>query len=352
MAPMTRTCSPGGVPGEDVAAYYRRRAEGGTGLIITEGAWIPHSSASNDENAPRFYGSDALAGWRRVVEEVHAAGGKIAPQLWHVGLTPRPVSENIYDAIKEDFSARLSPSGYIGSGKKIVEGMTEAQGEELINAYAEAAETAQSLGFDAVEFHGAHGYLIDQFLWSETNHRTDRWGGKTLRERTAFAVDVIRACRQRVGPDFPLILRISQWKLQDYGGRLAETPQELESLLGPLADAGVDIFHGSQRRFWEPEFEDSPLNLAGWAKKLTGKPAIAVGSVGLDLDLLETNLHPGTKAQVRSLDQLLEMMERGDFDLIAVGRGLIADADWSTKVRTGQYDDLHPYEVSLLAELK
>ena len=162
MAPMTRTCSPGGVPGEDVAAYYRRRAEGGTGLIITEGAWIPHPSASNDESAPRFYGTDALAGWRRVVEEVHSAGGKIAPQLWHVGLTPRPVTENIYDAIEEDFSARLSPSGFVGPGKQIAEGMTEAQGEELINAYAEAASTAQSIGFDAVEFHGAHGYLIDQ----------------------------------------------------------------------------------------------------------------------------------------------------------------------------------------------
>src|SRR5208283_1155497 len=93
MAPMTRCFSPGGVPGADVAAYYRRRAESGVGLIVTEGTWIPHHAASNEENAPRFYGDDALAGWRHVVAEVHAAGGKIMPQLWHTGLTRRPVLE-------------------------------------------------------------------------------------------------------------------------------------------------------------------------------------------------------------------------------------------------------------------
>lgn len=84
MAPMTRCLSPGGVPGPDVARYYRRRIEGGVGLVITEGTWIPHPSASNEPDAPRFYGEDALAGWQRVVDEVHAAGGKIMPQLWHV----------------------------------------------------------------------------------------------------------------------------------------------------------------------------------------------------------------------------------------------------------------------------
>src|ERR1700743_3109152 len=85
MAPMTRYMSPGGVPGENVAAYYRRRAEGGTGLIISEGTWIPHPTASNDDKVPRFHGDDALAGWKRVVDEVHAAGAKMFPQLWHVG---------------------------------------------------------------------------------------------------------------------------------------------------------------------------------------------------------------------------------------------------------------------------
>ena len=351
MAPMTRTFSPNGVPGENVAAYYRRRVEGGIGLVLTEGSWIPHPSASNEENAPRFYGEDALAGWRHVVNEVHAAGGKIMPQLWHVGLTHRPKAANIYDDVVEDFSGRLSPSGFVASGDRIAEGMSRADGEALISAYAEAAGTAQLLGFDGVEIHGAHGYLVDQFFWSETNQRHDRWGGPSLKDRAAFGVDMIRACREKVGPDFPIILRFSQWKLQDFGARLAQTPQELESLLGPLSAAGVDIFHASQRRFWEVEFEGSPLNLAGWAKKLTGKPSITVGSVGLDKELLETGADPTTVAQVGKIDRLVEMRERGDFDLVAIGRALIADPEWPAKVRAGRLTELKPFDAGLLAKL-
>src|SRR5580704_6855755 len=90
MAPMKRSQSPGGVPGADVAAYYRRRAEGGVGLIITEGTYPDHPASGFDPNVPLFYGDQALAGWRRVAEQVHAAGGLIFPQLWHVGMVVSP----------------------------------------------------------------------------------------------------------------------------------------------------------------------------------------------------------------------------------------------------------------------
>jgi 2,4-dienoyl-CoA reductase-like NADH-dependent reductase (Old Yellow Enzyme family) len=95
MAPMTRAMSPGGVPGENVARYYRRRAEGGVGIIITEGTFISHPSAGHDENAPRIYGDDALNGWRRVVEQVHDAGARIFAQLWHVGLVRKPQVDGV-----------------------------------------------------------------------------------------------------------------------------------------------------------------------------------------------------------------------------------------------------------------
>ena len=101
MAPMTRTKSPEGIPGPDVAAYYRCRAEGGVGLIVTEGTYVPHPTAGFNSAVPRFYGEHSLAGWKRVAEEVHRAGGKIFPQLWHVGLTPASGGK-----IRE-FSARL-----------------------------------------------------------------------------------------------------------------------------------------------------------------------------------------------------------------------------------------------------
>lgn len=350
MAPMTRCFSPGGVPGADVAAYYRRRVEGGTGLIMTEGTWIPHPAASNEENAPRFYGEDALTGWRRVVDEVHAVGGKIMPQLWHTGLTRRPVVENLYDAVQEDFSKKVSPSGYVVPGEKVAAPMTDAQIEELIQAYATGAATAKAVGFDGVEIHGAHGYMVDQFFWNETNKRTDRWGGPTLAERARFGVEMIRACRAQVGPDFPIALRYSQWKLQDYNARLAQTPQELATLLEPLADVGVDIFHASQRRFWLPEFEGSALNLAGWTKKITGKPSITVGSVGIEQEMLET-MFSAVPTTLGKFDHLVEMLARGDFDLVAVGRALLVDPEWPNKVRRQAYGELQPYSAASLATL-
>lgn len=352
MAPMTRCFSPKGVVGRDVADYYRRRAEGGVGLIITEGTWIDHPSASNDERAPRFYGEDALQGWRHVVEQVHEAGGRIVPQLWHVGMTRKAQVDNLYDATEEDLTLKSSPSGYVGIGEQAGEGSSEAEIIALIEAYAKGAATAKALGFDGVELHGAHGYLIDQFLWHETNQRNDAWGGGLLADRARFAVEVVRACRREVGPRFPIIFRFSQWKLQDYDAKLATSPDELAALLQPLADAGVDIFHASQRRFWETEFEGSPLNLAGWARKLTGRPAITVGSVGLEREMLATMFsgseEPSTLTRIGVLN---EMLERGDFDLVAIGRALLVDPQWVDKVRRRADHELMPYSPAALSTL-
>lgn len=136
----------------------------------------------------------------------------------------------------------------------------------MIAAFAQAADDAKRIGFDGIELHGAHGYLIDQFFWGKTNRRTDRYGGDLV-DRTRFAVEIVKACRRAVGPDYPIALRFSQWKSSDYTAKLAETPDELARFLAPLANAGVDIFHCSTRRCWESEFIGSDLNLAGWTKK-------------------------------------------------------------------------------------
>lgn len=350
MAPMTRARSPNGVPGKDVADYYARRAASGVGLIVTEGTWIDHPSASNDDNVPLFHGDAALEGWRGVVDAVHAAGGKIAPQLWHVGLSQKADVENLYSSKFERGGPPLTPSGYISAGEKVAEPSDPAYIEAAIEAYGKGAGTARELGFDAVELHGAHGYAIDQFFWHETNRRTDEWGGTTLAERARFGVEAVRACRAAVGQDFPIILRFSQWKLQDYTARLAQTPEELGELLNALSEAGVDIFHASQRRFWEPAFEGSDLNLAGWARKLTGKPAISVGSVGLSTDLLDA-LIDGQDAEVTDVDDLVRRMDADEFDLIAVGRALISDAEWPAKLREGRLGEAAPYNKEALLTL-
>ena len=333
MAPMTRSHSPGGVPGPDVAAYYRRRAEGGVGLIVTEGTAINNPPAVNDPKVPHLFGDAALAGWAHVVAEVHAAGGRIMPQLWHVGMMRAPGESPNPEVMP------FGPSGINCKGEAIGEAPSAQEIETVIAAYGEAAGNAKRLGFDGVELHGAHGYLIDQFFWALTNRRTDRFGGDMV-GRTRFGVEVIQACRRAVGPDFPIVLRFSQWKSVDYTVKLAETPDLLAKFLAPLVDAGVDMFHCSQRRFWEPEFDGSPLNFAGWTKKLSGKPTITVGSVGLDGDIMGS--FSGKVISHIGLEQIIKMRENDEVDLVAVGRAILADSAWPNKIRAGRNRDLTP----------
>jgi 2,4-dienoyl-CoA reductase-like NADH-dependent reductase (Old Yellow Enzyme family) len=351
MAPMTRNFSPGGVPGADVAAYYRRRAEAGVGLILTEGTAPNHPQAKNMPNVPQMYGDEALAGWKRVVEAVHRAGGHIFSQLWHVGAvigrgTPQlPV-------------APVSPSGLLKPGVKIGDPMTEQEIDAVIEGFAQSAANAERVGFDGIEIHGAHGYIVDEFFWDATNERTDKYGGDLV-ARTQFAVEIIRECRRRVGPNFPIQLRFSQWKGQDYAARLFSSPRDLARFLEPLTAAGIDAFHCSTRRFWEPEFDGSDLNLAGWTKKLTAKPTITVGSVTLDVDFTvslgrmpaPTSQLGDTDGRKAHFDRLLEMFVRGDFDLVAVGRAILADAEWAMKVREGRFAQLRPFSPEVLKAL-
>ena len=344
MAPMTRSKSPEQIPNDQVAAYYRARAEGGVGLILTEGTAPEHKSATNDVNVPHFHGEESLKGWGKVVHEVKAAGGHIMPQLWHQGVVRHPGTGPYPE------QPSMSPSGLAKMDKKVAEPMTDEDIADVIAGFAKSARYAKDLGFDGVELHGAHGYLIDQFFWEGTNQRDDKYGG-SLGARANFAADVTRAVRKEVGSDFPILLRFSQWKQQDFAARLAHTPQELEIFLKPLVDAGVDIFHCSTRRFWEPEFPElgSDMNLAGWTRKITGLPTISVGSVSLNADFISAFRQ--ATAEVSGIERLIEMMERGDFDLIAVGRALIVNPDWANKVRAGKLNELTPYDPKSLATL-
>ncbi len=349
MAPMTRAFSPGGVPGANVADYYRRRAEGGVGLIVSEGTWVGHPSASNDPNVPMFYGDAALAGWREVCHQVHTAGSKIVPQLWHIGAAAKSEVAEIYKDSVVDETERLGPSGLVKTGVEGGRPMTGTEIEEVIEAYAVAARAAFDIGFDGVEIHGAHGYLVDQFLWHETNQRDDAFGGD-IGARTRFAAEIVRGIRSRTAPDFPIILRFSQWKMQEYGARAWPTPADLEAFLDPLVAAGVDIFHCSQRRYWEPEFPDSDLNLAGWTRKLSGKPTITVGSVTLNAEMIST-LMGGETASPRAITDLVDRLRREEFDLVAIGRALITNPDWPKIVSAGDASALNPFSVGALAKL-
>ena len=345
MAPMTRGMSPGNIPNDNVVEYYRQRAEGGVGLIITEGTCVGHKAASGYPNVPFIAGEEQLAGWKKVIEAVHAEGGKIAPQLWHVGGIRKP------GIMPGGDEPGYSPSGMAFPGKVTGHAMTQIDIDEITESFIQAAADSERIGFDAIELHGAHGYLLDQFFWEGTNQRDDKYGG-SLENRVRFACNIVKGIRAKVSSDYPVIFRFSQWKQQDYSARLAETPEALGEFLQHLVDAGVDIFHCSQRRFWEAEFEGSDLNLAGWTKKLTGKPASTVGSVSLNNDFLPEGGDSAFKdAEISNLDNLVERLDGDEFDLVAVGRALIANPDWSNKVKNGQLSSLTPYDKSMLMKL-
>ncbi|CAM5545207.1 hypothetical protein SCANM63S_04410 [Streptomyces canarius] len=145
---------------------------------------------------------------------------------------------------------------------------------------------------------------------------------RRVRRRPGGPHQVLRRDRRRRArggvAGLPVLFRYSQWKQQDYTARLAETPEELEAILTPLAAAGVDAFHASTRRYWLPEFDGSDLNLAGWTKKFTGKPVMSVGLVGLDGDFI--NAFQGEGSPVKGTDNLLDRLEADEFDLVAIGR--------------------------------
>ena len=342
MAPMTRSFSPNGVPGDNVAGYYTRRAAADVGLILTEGTLVGRKGAANDANMPLFHGDEPLKAWGEVCEQVHSVGGKIAPQIWHMGMVRKPGTGHYPDAPSD------SPSSLTHTGKQVGQAPSTKQVEDMVAAYGRAAGEAAKLGFDAVEIHGAHGYLIDQFFWEVMNAREDKYGGGLV-ERAKFAAEIIAECRRAAGADMPIILRFSQWKQQDYAAKLAKTPQELEAFLQVFVDAGVDILHCSQRRYQEPEFEGSDLNLAGWAKKITGLPTITVGSIGLSSDFFGAFAGQGSAAA--PLDDLVERMDKGEFDLIAIGRALLQDPNWASKVKDGKLDALEDYDAVALATL-
>lgn len=359
MAPMTRNFSPGGVPSDGVADYYRRRAEGNVGLIVTEGIGVDHPAALGRESvgggtaSPVLHGEAALNRWREVIAGVHAAGGLIVPQLWHQGAIRAPGTGYHPEAPSARPSGTWGPTekamvppDYLDLVREDTAPLIDSEIADIIAGFARSAHNAMAVGFDGVALHGAHGYLIDSFLWHQTNLRQDKWGGNAS-ARARFGAEVVRAIRAVTSPDFPIVFRFSQWKLQDYSARIAESASELEAVLTPLADAGVDIFDASTRVFTTPAFEGSELGLAGWAKKLTGKPTIAVGGVGLDKDLQSSFAQP--TIMVDNLAQVAERVERGEFDLIGVGRALLMDAQWVSKTRRGQ--PVNPFRLEAYASL-
>lgn len=323
-----------------MADYYARRAN--LGLIITEAVYLPVGGSVPHADAAVFFG-DALEGWKRTVEEVHAAGGLIMPQLHHTGIQKVSSSDN----------PSMSPSGIALSGKKVkgCAPMTAADITTVRRAYTEAARVAQDLGFDGVAIHAAHGYLLHQFHWSKTNRRTDLYGGSP-ENRFRLCNEIIADIRAACGKDFPIVLRFSMFppRFGDATSPYA-TPELLEAFLLGAVAAGVDCFDCSTTKWWDVPYPErhSVRSLAGWTKVLSGKPTMAGGCVGSNIDNGPTPSYITDVADhyaefdadcVRRLEELSQRLDEGEFDFAFVSRAVIADAEFGTKIRDGRFAEL------------
>lgn len=327
--------------------YYRRIAKGGAGLVITESLAINHPTSTGHDGFVLMIDDSRSEEWKACIQAVRAEGSHILVQLNHTGACrvensggPRP-----------DLPS-LSPSGLMRAGKRNGRAATLEELAEIRDAYVDCALFTKKFGADGVEVHCAHGYLLDQFLWKETNLRTDQYGGPTIADRARFPAEVVRAIREATGNDFIISVRFSQWKEVDYEARIVDTPDELEQMLRVLRNAGADLFHASTRRFNKPEWPGSDRTLAGWAKSLTDAPVITVGSVGVTLDVMDTiYTDQAIESDTERAVQILErMFNEGQFDLVAVGRSMMADPEWVNKIEKKQYAEVLPFKREMVKQ--
>lgn len=328
-------------PSPAVIDFLEACARGGVSLLFSEAAGVNHPSTTWQTYVSLLNEATAPV-WKGAIERIHKAGSAMIIQIWHEGA----VRQEHKGGPAPDYPT-LSPSGLIQRDNPNGQAASLEQLIEIKRAFVEAATLAQGIGADGVELSCAHGYMLDLFLWAETNLRTDRYGGASIVQRAQFIVEIVQETRQAVGPDFLIGVRLSQWKEVDYKARVVESPGQLGALLKALESAGVDFFDLSTRYFHHPEWpdQDPTLGLAGWARRYTEKPIIAVGSVGLSVDVMDTffgdeKLESHVEQSVMALEDRLRANE---FDLISVGRGCIGDPEFVSKVQAGNFQDIRPF---------
>jgi 2,4-dienoyl-CoA reductase-like NADH-dependent reductase (Old Yellow Enzyme family)/thioredoxin reductase len=322
MAPMSTNLGTesGAVTARQVA-FYRERAEGGTGMVIVEFCCVHAPTGRSEHRQLTLEGPAHLDGHQRLVEAITSAGAVACLQLQHGGQgAKRELVAGGVPIVPSDVPSRRDPH------KLIARAMTIAEIEQLIECFGRTAELGVQAGYQAFELHGAHGYLLTSFLSPFTNHRDDAFGGDEAR-RLEFPRRVIQRVRQAIG-DRPLIYRISADEFTPKGLGIAD----MERITPRLVAAGADALHVSMGLGWTglDKVIDPMSAPEGWklpyARRLraaTGVPVIAVGQIR----------HPETAERA---------VAEGDADLIALGRPLLADPEWARKAQEGRADTIRP----------
>ncbi len=318
MAPMgTGYSGQNGSISQRLIGYYEARAKGGAGLIIVEGT-APGERCSSGSQLT--LGNDhSIRGWQELTEAVHKHGAKIAVQLMHGGWE-----------IRDGKRVQVSPSPVIVRSRNIglvglPHELTIEEIGEMVEWYAAASVRAKAAGFDGMEIHGAHQYIIASFLSSASNLRKDKYGG-TIENKARFAIEILQAVRRAVGTAYPVWIRLNA---REYDVENGVTIEETKRVVPLLVDAGAQAIHvsayGAGSYSTKAPLPDTPgflLPLAAEVKKITTVPVLAVGRLSLEI---------GEQAVID-----------GKADLITLGRRLIADPEIPNKTRDGRLDDIQP----------
>ncbi|MFO0687851.1 MAG: 12-oxophytodienoate reductase [Myxococcota bacterium] len=312
MAPMSVGDFRDGAPTRAVAEHYAARAKGGVGLLITGGTIVDHPAGSAESDVGRM-NARTVESWKRITESVHAHDARFFCQLWHQGPLTRP---------------GIGPRPIVEGGTPVVTVASRSELARVIESFARSAGLAREAGFDGLELHGAHGYLLDAYL----RHFGTRAASTNEVDPETFVFLLVKAVRSEVGPEFPIGFRFSRWSNVEESGRYLADPEALEKVMRPLKQAGVDVFHASRGYgpFWPAEYPTSPLSLAGWCRRITDTATITVGHVGLDP-------RPFFGGSTGGLSTLVEQLNAQQFDLVAVGRALLKNADWVEQVRRREF---------------
>ncbi|MGM7669866.1 NADH:flavin oxidoreductase [Microbacterium sp. A93] len=334
LAPMTRiSAHDDGRASARMRDYYRSFAEGGFGLIVTEGIYPDTAHSQGYLGQPGLATEEHVAAWRSITDAVHEHGTAIIAQLMHAG----PQSQgNAYTSELRSASAVRAQGEqagmYGGSGPYAVPEALDAEGiGQVISGFVAAALRAREAGFDGVEIHGANGYLVDAFLTDYLNVRTDGYGGSAL-NRARLAREIAQAVRAAVGKDFVVGIRISQGKVSDATHQWAGGVADAEAIFGSLAEAGVDYLHTTEWKANAPAFPGrDERTLAQLARAFA--PGVTVIANG--------HLDTGADAA--------RALENGA-DLVAIGKAALAQHDWPARVQRGR-ELLDPLAPSVFGEL-
>ncbi|MBO1321391.1 oxidoreductase [Acanthopleuribacter pedis] len=328
VAPLSRVSAPaGGIPTAAMARYYEEYARGGFGLIITEGTYTDAHFAQAYTHQPGIIHEAQVAGWRAVVERIHAAGAKVFCQLMHAGALSQCLSQTAAPSAVQPLRTKLA--GYGGEGPwPVPKAMTQAEIQQAVQGFAASARRAAAAGFDGVEIHGANGYLIDQFLSDTTNRRRDRYGD-SVAARATLALEVIAAVKAAVPPGFTVGLRLSQGKVNDFDYRWPGGRHTARTWFSLLAQTQVDYLHfASEGTGYQHScvLEDGTV-LPQLARAMVGVPVMVNGGMHA----------PDLAAQV---------LQAGHGDLAALGTGAIANPDWPNKLAAGE--PIQPFQPAML----